>query len=39
MNGITSTTFTPVGFNRTLEAATLPNTQKIKDAALELLAY
>ncbi|MGQ1786674.1 MULTISPECIES: alpha-ketoacid dehydrogenase subunit alpha/beta [unclassified Saccharicrinis] len=32
-------TFTPVGFNRTLEAATLPNTQKIKDAAAELLAY
>ena len=31
--------FTPVGFNRTLEAATLPNMQKIKDAALELLAY
>lgn len=32
-------TFTPVGFNRILEAATLPNTQKIKDAAVELLAY
>ncbi len=32
-------TFTPVGFNRTLEAATLPNTQKIYDAAKELLAY
>ncbi len=31
--------FTPVGFNRTLEAAVLPNTQKIKDAAEELLAY
>jgi 2-oxoisovalerate dehydrogenase E1 component len=32
-------TFTPVGFNRALEAATLPNTQKIYDAAKELLAY
>ncbi len=32
-------TFTPVGFNRALEAATLPNMQKIKDAAAELLAY
>ena len=32
-------TFTPVGFNRTLEAAILPNTQKIKDAAKGLLAY
>ena len=31
--------FTPVGFNRTLEAAILPNTQKIKEAAEGLLAY
>jgi len=32
-------TFTPVGFNRILEAAILPNTQKIYDAAMELLNY
>lgn len=32
-------TFTPVGFNRILEAETLPNTKKIKSAAAELLAY
>lgn len=32
-------TFTPVGFNRTLEAAVLPNNQRIMDAAKELLAY
>jgi len=32
-------TFTPVGFNRILEAATLPNTDKILVAAKELLAY
>lgn len=32
-------TFTPVGFNRILEGAILPNTQKIYDAALELLKY
>lgn len=31
--------FTPVGFNRTLEAAILPNVQKIYEAAKELLAY
>lgn len=31
--------FTPVGFNRILEAETLPNTQKIKTAAADLLAY
>ena len=32
-------TFTPVGFNRILEAAVLPNTQKIVDAARELVKY
>ena len=32
-------TFTPVGFNRILEKAILPDTAKILDAALELLKY
>ncbi len=32
-------TFTPVGFNRILEKAILPNTDKIYDAAKELLDY
>lgn len=32
-------TFTPVGFNRILEKAILPNTGKISEAALELLNY
>lgn len=32
-------TFTPVGFNRILEAATLPNRQKIMDAARALFHY
>jgi len=32
-------TFTPVGFNRILEAATLPNVQRIEEAALALLNY
>lgn len=32
-------TFTPVGFNRILEAAILPNTDKILEAAREILAY
>lgn len=32
-------TFTPVGFNRILEAAVLPNTDKIIEAAREILAY
>lgn len=31
--------FTPVGFNRILEAAILPNAKKIEDAARELLEY
>jgi 2-oxoisovalerate dehydrogenase E1 component len=31
--------FTPVGFNRILEAAVLPNAQKIQAAAEELLKY
>ena len=32
-------TFTPVGFNRILERATLPNKQRIMEKALELLNY
>jgi 2-oxoisovalerate dehydrogenase E1 component len=32
-------TFTPVGFNRILEAAILPNTNKILDAIKEILVY
>ena len=32
-------TYTPVGFNRILEAAILPNTDKILKAAKELLQY
>lgn len=32
-------TFTPVGFNRILERATLPNTEKIEQAVKELLEY
>ncbi|WP_282036483.1 alpha-ketoacid dehydrogenase subunit alpha/beta [Saccharicrinis aurantiacus] len=32
-------TFTPVGFNRILEAAVLPNTDKIEVAARELLSF
>ncbi len=32
-------TFTPVGFNRILEAAILPDTKKILAAATELLEY
>jgi 2-oxoisovalerate dehydrogenase E1 component len=32
-------TYTPVGFNRILEAAILPNTDKIYDAALSLYQY
>ena len=32
-------TFTPVGFNRILEKAILPNTEKIVKVARELLEY
>lgn len=32
-------TFTPVGFNRILEAAILPSTEKIFESALELVKY
>lgn len=32
-------TFTPVGFNRILEKATLPNADKIEDAIREILKY
>lgn len=31
--------FTPVGFNRILEGAVLPNMQKIYEAAVDLLKY
>ena len=31
--------FTPVGFNRILEAAILPNSDKIEAAVRDLLAY
>ncbi|MCW3805769.1 alpha-ketoacid dehydrogenase subunit alpha/beta [Plebeiibacterium marinum] len=31
--------FTPVGFNRILEAAILPNTEKIENAAREILTF
>lgn len=31
--------FTPVGFNRILEKATLPNTEKILEAMMELINY
>lgn len=32
-------TFTPVGFNRILERATLPNTDKVLEASRQLLSY
>jgi 2-oxoisovalerate dehydrogenase E1 component len=32
-------TFTPVGFHRELEKAILPNTEKIYQAAMQLLQY
>ena len=32
-------TFTPVGFNRILERATLPNMDKIKIGMIEMLEY
>jgi len=32
-------TFTPVGFNRILEGAILPNLERIETAAIKLLAY
>ena len=32
-------TFTPVGFNRILEAAILPNVKRIEEAAMDLLNY
>ena len=32
-------TFTPVGFNRILEKAILPDTEKIMKAVIELLDY
>jgi 2-oxoisovalerate dehydrogenase E1 component len=32
-------TYTPVGFNRILEKAVLPNTEKIKKAMVDLLQY
>jgi len=32
-------TFTPVGFNRILEGAILPNNEKIYKAAMEMIEY
>jgi len=32
-------TFTPVGFNRILEHAILPDAERIYKAAMEILAY
>ena len=32
-------TFTPVGFNRILEKAILPNSEKIYQAVIDLLGY
>jgi 2-oxoisovalerate dehydrogenase E1 component len=32
-------TFTPVGFNRILESAILPNLKRIEQAAIDLLNY
>ncbi|MCC7318841.1 MAG: 2-oxoisovalerate dehydrogenase, partial [Bacteroidales bacterium] len=32
-------TFTPVGFNRILEAAILPNADKVYKAAMEVLEF
>ena len=37
--GRVGSTFTPVGFNRILERAVLPNTEKVLEAARKVLAY
>jgi 2-oxoisovalerate dehydrogenase E1 component len=37
--GRVGSAFTPVGFSRILERATLPNTEKVLEAAKKLLAY
>ena len=37
--GRVGSTFTPVGFNRVLERATLPSTEKVTEAARKVLAY
>jgi 2-oxoisovalerate dehydrogenase E1 component len=37
--GRVGSTFTPVGFNRILERATLPNAEKVTEAARKVLAY
>ncbi len=37
--GRVGSTFTPVGFNRILERAILPNTEKVLEAAKKVLAY
>lgn len=37
--GRVGSTFTPVGFNRILERAILPNTEKVLEAARKVLAY
>jgi 2-oxoisovalerate dehydrogenase E1 component len=37
--GRVGSTFTPVGFNRILERAVLPSTERVLDAARKVLAY
>jgi 2-oxoisovalerate dehydrogenase E1 component len=37
--GRVGSTFTPVGFNRVLERAVLPNAEKVTEAARKVLAY
>jgi 2-oxoisovalerate dehydrogenase E1 component len=37
--GRVGSTFTPVGFNRILERAILPSTEKVLEAAKSVLAY
>jgi 2-oxoisovalerate dehydrogenase E1 component len=37
--GRVGSAFTPVGFNRVLERATLPNAEKVTEAARKVLAY
>jgi 2-oxoisovalerate dehydrogenase E1 component len=37
--GRVGSTFTPVGFNRILEAAILPDLKRIEEAAIKLLEY
>jgi len=37
--GRVGSTFTPVGFNRILERAILPSTEKVLESARKILAY